>query len=381
MEIRGRNEYEHLILKYDEEKRKFVDITKDVFYLTNDHNSWLLGFSSNGKYYYFPLSNLKVSINPIKINIKGYEIYINKKRRYDIVNIIRFDDICFKVFFKDFKSIIVKDIKFGESRIDIDSFDLNIRKTGNNVFDYYKTLSKYAAELTADSNSDDDVSIEGLLYNLYNGINEIRKESVLEAYTKQKYDIEKCKIKEYIYPFSTNMSQMTAITQTFNNKLSVISGPPGTGKTQVILNLIANAVYNNLNVAVISNNNTAIENVYDKIKEDGYDFLLAYLGNSKNVDSFFSVEDNIEEIIKKYKEEKNEEDVGEIVKRIKILFQNKNNEVILNHKLFEINEEYKHFCEKHDCVDYSSRFKKEMNYDDVIKLKGILAVNKEDKYY
>ena len=42
-------------------------------------------------------------------------------------------------------------------------------------------------------------------------------------------------------------------------------------------------------IAVISNNNTAVENVHDKLEELNYDFLLASLGNLMNVENFFNV--------------------------------------------------------------------------------------------
>ena len=45
-----------------------------------------------------------------------------------------------------------------------------------------------------------------------------------------------------IFPFSSNDSQRRAIDTALRHRISVIEGPPGTGKTQTILNLIANIV-------------------------------------------------------------------------------------------------------------------------------------------
>lgn len=92
----------------------------------------------------------------------------------------------------------------------------------------------------------------------------------------------------YIYPFKTNYSQYKAIDNAFSYKISVIEGPPGTGKTQTILNLIANIIIQGKTVAIVSNNNSAFENVYKKLSDDKYkyNFFCAILGNKKNKETF-----------------------------------------------------------------------------------------------
>jgi len=56
-----------------------------------------------------------------------------------------------------------------------------------------------------------------------------------------------------IYPFGLNESQLAAVEQAFRSQVSVIEGPPGTGKTQTILNILANIVLRGQTVAVLSN--------------------------------------------------------------------------------------------------------------------------------
>lgn len=116
--------------------------------------------------------------------------------------------------------------------------------------------------------------------------------TALHAYlTKElkKYE----KPKELIYPFGINESQMEAVKEAFSSQLSIIEGPPGTGKTQTILNIIANIIVNGKTCAVVSNNNSAVENVYEKLEKNKLDFLVAKLGNGDNKETFFdSIEYN-----------------------------------------------------------------------------------------
>ncbi|QIG88177.1 AAA family ATPase [Chryseobacterium sp. POL2] len=79
-----------------------------------------------------------------------------------------------------------------------------------------------------------------------------------------------------------NLSQRTGVDNAFSNPLSVIEGSPGTGKTQTILNIIANAVMNNQSVAVVSSNNSATKNIFEKLESNGVSFIAALLGSSQN---------------------------------------------------------------------------------------------------
>lgn len=91
-----------------------------------------------------------------------------------------------------------------------------------------------------------------------------------------------------IYPFGSNLSQKQAVENALSQKLSVIEGPPGTGKTQTILNIIANLILQNKTIAIVSSNNSAITNIQEKLQKDGYDFLVALLGSSNNKKDFIN---------------------------------------------------------------------------------------------
>ncbi len=113
-------------------------------------------------------------------------------------------------------------------------------------------------------------SADSIVYQYLSGIN-----------NKRKFD------DFIIVPFDFNQSQHKAIKTALSNSISIIEGPPGTGKTQTILNLISNIITNNNNCAVISNNNTAVDNIYEKLDEEGISFIAAKLGSSEKVEQFF----------------------------------------------------------------------------------------------
>ncbi|PXX07134.1 AAA domain-containing protein [Paraburkholderia tropica] len=91
-----------------------------------------------------------------------------------------------------------------------------------------------------------------------------------------------------IYPFGLNESQLAGVEQAFRAQVSVIEGPPGTGKTQTILNILANILLRGQTVAVLSNNNAAVENVYDKLEKCSLGYLVAKLGSQDNREDFFA---------------------------------------------------------------------------------------------
>ncbi|EEB3144205.1 DNA2/NAM7 family helicase [Salmonella enterica subsp. enterica serovar Newport] len=93
---------------------------------------------------------------------------------------------------------------------------------------------------------------------------------------------------EVIFPFGINESQLLAVERALSSQVSVIEGPPGTGKTQTILNIVANILIQNKTVAVLSNNNTAVSNIYEKMDKQGLGYLVARLGSRENRQQFFA---------------------------------------------------------------------------------------------
>lgn len=95
-----------------------------------------------------------------------------------------------------------------------------------------------------------------------------------------------------ILPFKSNENQRAAIEEALRHRISVIDGPPGTGKTETILNLIANIVIrSDASVGVVSFGNSAVDNVEEKLKESGIEFIAARLGRRELVNTFLSQQD------------------------------------------------------------------------------------------
>jgi RecA/RadA recombinase len=112
-------------------------------------------------------------------------------------------------------------------------------------------------------------------------------DTALHSYcTGQNHSREQAKY--FIYPFGINESQFKAVEQAFSSQISLIEGPPGTGKTQTILNIVANILLQKKTVAILSNNNAAVENVYEKLRKAELDYLVAKLGSTDNRKIFFA---------------------------------------------------------------------------------------------
>ena len=123
-----------------------------------------------------------------------------------------------------------------------------------------------------------------LLAKRYRQIDFVDEESALARYLSGKNDESVSEKPSFIiYPFGCNKSQKKAVENALSNKLSVVQGPPGTGKTQTILTIIANLLVQNKTAELVSNNNSAVDNVREKLEGYGLSFLVASLGSSDNI--------------------------------------------------------------------------------------------------
>ncbi len=149
-----------------------------------------------------------------------------------------------------------------------------------NVWEYLKEVAKYNKISIDEERS---VSLAGK----YAKLEFVAKNSLLESYLNAKTFVNNSATKSSpIFPFGCNRSQYQAVRYALENKISVIQGPPGTGKTQTILNILANLLLDNKTVEIVSNNNSAVANVKEKLEESGLDFICAQLGRLSNKQEF-----------------------------------------------------------------------------------------------
>mgnify|MGYP004643502277 FL=1 len=223
------------------------------------------------------------------------EIFLKgEKRTDDIISCVRSGRF-YKITFKSHKTYTynyfdVKIIEPSKEELFID-----------NRLDYFKSIAdKIGLKHTTDRGLRFNILLknygiiekvvpETILYSFLKGelpVKKKQKDSCIGAFFKIIRPI-KNNVKEFtIFPFGFNISQKQAVDKALDNYLSVIEGPPGTGKTQTILNIIANAVIRDESVAVVSSNNSATKNIIDKLKKYEVDFISAYLGNTENKEEF-----------------------------------------------------------------------------------------------
>jgi superfamily I DNA and/or RNA helicase len=236
---------------------------------------------NNGKTYSYAQSNVKKLTEHKTLNPNEYRISREGREFFDIKAIYVFRD--------KYNNDSYWHICFGNgSERDYRESDLNIVKSvlsqgqAANVFEYIKQI----AGLSDIKNGETG---EKLLAKRLERISFVGNDVALARYLNP-YAIPNGRIKPFIpiFPFGCNNSQYKAVKNAMENQISVIQGPPGTGKTQTILNIIANILMQGKTIQIVSNNNSATENVYEKLSSPKYNlgFIAAKLGRTENKEKF-----------------------------------------------------------------------------------------------
>lgn len=252
---------------------------------------------------------------------------------------------------------------YPRSRIEIVKSAIQSQKAGD-IFSYLKKIAESIGLKTEEGHN--------ILAKNYSSIRFIPETSILSNYLNGKQPTKNDHASPIeIFPFGFNLSQKKGVDQAFAIPLSVIEGPPGTGKTQTILNIIANAVMNNQTVAVVSSNNPAIKNVFEKLEANNVSFIAAMLGSGKNKKEFLSSQSEIPDLSSFRIENEKEQ----ILKRSNaILFVElseklamKNELALFKLEIDKIKTEYQHFTNG-VFLPLEIRFKKNISSDQLLSL-------------
>ena len=240
---------------------KGQDKTKEIEYFSENNNGKItVKFYNKEQKYPYGKSNVIIKKNPEIIELRKKDIYYRNQILLNVKKVIRFEDFVKVIYLTNESQIF----RYNDISLKSDSVE-NLNK---NVIGYFKEISEYVKCEKEDEEKNNEQENGTFLKREYDKLNYINEESVLNYY------INKIKLKNIldkenniIYPFRFNLSQKMAMENVFKSNISVIQGPPGTGKTQTILNIIANlAIMKDKTVAVVSNNNEAVKNVKDKLK-------------------------------------------------------------------------------------------------------------------
>lgn len=255
-----------------------VDRTYQVESIRLDGYRYAIKFQNSNKIYSYSRNNVLWQSDPVTLDIANCHIYVDGRREDNVKSINLFVADAEKIYAIKFGNDFVK--HFPESSVDIRRSCLSNSTTG--ILRYLHQC----ARLNTLGIDEENGSSEGILSTIYSNIDFIDEKTAAAVYLDPRRNIEKRKLRALLFPFGCNASQERAVKAALMNQISVIQGPPGTGKTQTILNIIANLIVEGKSMLVVSNNNSATENVLEKLDKCGLGFLVAPLGNRDNKEAF-----------------------------------------------------------------------------------------------
>ncbi|MDN5103867.1 AAA domain-containing protein [Aliarcobacter butzleri] len=340
-----------------------VDKTEEIESFDINKNKVDVVFKSNNTKYPYSLDKVKIIENSVGVNINSCIVFSNGKQLFKITKILDFKSHL-KVFFEDGSYRL-----YDKKHIKIEKNSLNNNRV-NSVLEYLKSLAERL-------NNTDDKEEVGFLDKQYKKMTFISEDSILSKYLSSGI-IDTFENKStIIFPFGFNLSQEKAVKNALTNQISIIEGPPGTGKTQTILNILSNIIMREKTVAIVSNNNAATKNVYDKLSSYDLSFISAFLGNKDNQEEFFNNQDTS---YPNFVSEKTEVDfkklyqeVSQDSKSLKEMLSTQN-ELALQKQLYEeFKVEKKHFLDYYEKKDKNIEYFKTFKKYDIDSILSLLA--------
>lgn len=258
-----------VLIKGEDETQKISNIDYD-----HEKGKVKITYQNSSTIYPFNQNNVVIINEPEVIELNGQVAYVDGVPVYKPRLILKFRE-WIRIIKYDGESYTIRCKSFSLIKDGTESQD------AQQILSYLRDISQYTSD-----NTEEDAFLKKEMDKL----TFVHPESVLSRYlNRQEIEQRTLSSDNIIFPFKFNLSQKAAIEKAFTNSISVIEGPPGTGKTQTILNIIANLVaVHGKSVAVVSNNNEAVKNIIEKMANQGYDFLTALLGKKNNQEAFFA---------------------------------------------------------------------------------------------
>ena len=258
------------------DKRMFI--TEQVASISENKNGlWTVRFLSSPRVFNYNHSRLLYLTHPEAIDLGEKGLYIRNRHITDVSELLRFTDgrhTFYRVTYVYGYCENLDDNEVYVTRTPID-------KNGGSTWDYLRKLATETGLTTEDD--------ENILSRQYDLVDLKRDNVPLAQYLGDKTRLAVYrKPKQIFYPFGCNASQKAAVEAALTHQVSIIQGPPGTGKTQTILNIIANLLLADKTVLVVSNNNSAVENVEEKLAGENLGFIVAKLGSVQNKEAFIA---------------------------------------------------------------------------------------------
>ncbi len=201
--------------------------------------------------------------------------------------------------------------------------------------------------------------------------------------------------KEILFPLPFNEEQVNILNKIERQNNVIVLGPPGTGKSHTIANLISHFLAKGKRVLVTSQKDQALDVLLNKIPKDLRKFCIpilsnipdgkrkmeeAFLGiNQAITDSTSHLENEIEEINQSLDDTKNE--LIETQNKIKFVVKSQLNRINYNNKAYlpiELCQKLNKIKDRHSWLQDSIEFTKSENIDGVTTIKPIIPIDENE---
>lgn len=272
----------YMIVDLEKKGDKQMFVTEQISYIKGEDNGlYTVKFFNSQRVFRYNQSRLLYFDNPESIDLKEKGLYINNRHITNVSELLRFGDIGHCYYYVVYSNGYSENFDANEVYVTRTPID----KIGTTVWDYLRKIVDETGLMTEEK--------ENILALQYENIDLKRDNVPLSQYLGDKTKLSVRRVpKNIYYPFGCNASQKKAVENALSNQVSIIQGPPGTGKTQTILNIIANLLLTKKTILVVSNNNSAVENVVEKLTSEGLGFIVAKLGNVDNKESFIETQED-----------------------------------------------------------------------------------------